>query len=105
MCFRVQGQFIGLMICEDVWHSDIVQTTKEAGAEILLALNASPFHAGKAQQREVLICSNAKSTQLPIVYVNAVGGQDELVFDGASFVTNSEGEIVFVPTNLLSNTP
>ncbi|GDX85850.1 NAD+ synthase [Methylococcaceae bacterium] len=93
--FEFKGQFIGLMICEDVWHSDIVQTTKEAGAEILLALNASPFHAGKAQQREVLICSNAKSTQLPIVYVNAVGGQDELVFDGASFVTNSEGEIVF----------
>ncbi len=93
--FEFKGQFIGLMICEDVWHSDIVQTTKEAGAEILLTLNASPFHAGKAQQREVLICSNAKSTQLPIVYVNAVGGQDELVFDGASFVTNSEGEIVF----------
>ncbi len=93
--FEFKGQFIGLMICEDVWHSDIVQTTKEAGAEILLTLNASPFHAGKAQQREVLICSNAKSTQLPIVYVNAVGGQDELVFDGASFVTNSEGKIVF----------
>jgi NAD+ synthase (glutamine-hydrolysing) len=93
--FEFKGQFLGLMICEDVWHSDIVQSTKEAGAEILLTLNASPFHAGKAQQREALICSHAKSTQLPIVYVNAVGGQDELVFDGASFVTNSEGEIVF----------
>ena len=93
--FEFKGQFLGLMICEDVWHSDIVQSTKEAGAEILLTLNASPFHAGKAQQREALICSHAKSTQLPIVYVNAVGGQDELVFDGASFVTNSEGKIVF----------
>jgi NAD+ synthase (glutamine-hydrolysing) len=93
--FEFKGQFFGLTICEDVWHSDIVQATKDAGAEILLTLNASPFYAGKAQKREALICSHAKSAQLPIVYVNAVGGQDELVFDGASFVTNSDGEIVF----------
>ncbi|MEI6745531.1 MAG: NAD+ synthase [Methylococcaceae bacterium] len=93
--FEFKGQFIGLSICEDVWHSDIVQATKDAGAEILLTLNASPFHVGKAQQREALICSHAKTAQLPIVYVNAVGGQDELVFDGASFVTNAEGKIVF----------
>ncbi|MFI3123701.1 MAG: NAD+ synthase, partial [Methylococcales bacterium] len=89
------GQFIGLSICEDVWHSDIVQATKDAGAEILLTLNASPFHVGKAEQREALICSHEKTAQLPIVYVNAVGGQDELVFDGASFVANADGEIVF----------
>jgi len=93
--FEFKGQFIGLSICEDVWHSDMVQATKDAGAEILLTLNASPFHAGKAQQRETLISSHAKTAQLPIVYVNAVGGQDELVFDGASFVVNAEGEIVF----------
>ncbi len=93
--FEFKGQFFGLTICEDVWHADIVQATKDAGAEILLTLNASPFHAGKAQQRETLICSHAKLAQLPIVYVNTVGGQDELVFDGASFVANSDGEIVF----------
>ena len=93
--FEFKGQFFGLTICEDVWHADIVQATKDAGAEILLTLNASPFHVGKAQQRETLICSHAKLAQLPIVYVNAVGGQDELVFDGASFVANSDGEIVF----------
>ena len=93
--FEFKGQFIGLTICEDVWHSDIVQATKDSGAEILLTLNASPFHAGKAEQRETLICSHAQAAQIPIVYVNAVGGQDELVFDGASFVTNSDGEIVF----------
>ncbi len=93
--FEFKGQFIGLSICEDVWHSDMVQATKDAGAEILLTLNASPFHAGKAQKRETLISSHAKAAQLPIVYVNAVGGQDELVFDGASFVANAEGEIVF----------
>ncbi len=93
--FEFKGQFIGLSICEDVWHSDIVQATKDAGAEILLTLNASPFHVGKAEQREALICSHAKTAQLPIVYVNAVGGQDELVFDGASFVANADGKIVF----------
>ena len=93
--FELKGQFFGLTICEDVWHSDIVQATKYAGAEILLTLNASPFYEGKRQKREALICSNAKLAQIPIVYVNAVGGQDELVFDGASFVTNSDGEIVF----------
>ena len=93
--FEFKGQFIGLSICEDVWHCDMVQATKDAGAEILLTLNASPFHAGKAQQRETLISSHAKAAQLPIVYVNAVGGQDELVFDGASFVVNAKGEIVF----------
>jgi NAD+ synthase (glutamine-hydrolysing) len=93
--FEFKGQFIGLTICEDVWHSDIVQATKNAGAEILLTLNASPFHAGKAQQRENLICLHAQVAQIPIVYVNAVGGQDELVFDGASFVVNANGEMVF----------
>jgi NAD+ synthase (glutamine-hydrolysing) len=93
--FEFKGQFFGLMICEDVWDFDVVQATKEAGAEILLTLNASPFHTGKAQQRETLICSHAKTAQIPIVYVNAVGGQDELVFDGASFVTNSDGDIIF----------
>ncbi|MDD5229341.1 MAG: NAD+ synthase [Methylococcales bacterium] len=93
--FEFKGQFIGLNICEDVWHFDTVQTTKDAGAEILLTLNASPFHSGKAQQRETLIAKHAKAAQLPIVYVNAIGGQDELVFDGASFVMNADGEIVF----------
>jgi NAD+ synthase (glutamine-hydrolysing) len=93
--FEFKGQFFGLTICEDVWHFDIVQATKDAGAEILLTLNASPFYAGKREKREALICSHAKLAQIPIVYVNAVGGQDELVFDGASFVTNLDGEIVF----------
>ncbi|MDD5215588.1 MAG: NAD+ synthase [Methylococcales bacterium] len=93
--FEFKGQFFGLSICEDVWHSDIVQATKEAGAEILLTLNASPFHVGKMQQREALIRSHVKAAQLPIVYVNMVGGQDELIFDGNSFVMNADGEIVF----------
>lgn len=93
--FEFKGQFIGLSICEDVWHIDVVQATKNAGAEILLTINASPFHAGKARQREALIATHAKAVQIPIVYVNTIGGQDELVFDGASFVADSNGDIAF----------
>jgi NAD+ synthase (glutamine-hydrolysing) len=93
--FEYNGAFIGLTICEDVWQGGIIETTKQAGAEILLTLNASPFHAGKSYQRESIICEQIKQAQLPIVYVNQVGGQDELIFDGASFVANNNGEIVF----------
>lgn len=93
--FEFKGQFFGLTICEDVWHAEVVQATKEAGAEILLTLNASPFHAGKIAQREKLIAQHVQAAQLPLVYVNMVGAQDELVFDGNSFVMNANGEIVF----------
>ena len=92
--FELKGQYIGIGICEDTWHSKIVEATKEAGAEILVTLNASPFHSGKAQKRESIISKNVSAAQLPIVYVNMVGGQDELVFDGASFVMNKNGEVV-----------
>lgn len=93
--FELNGVWLGITICEDVWQAQIVTRNKQAGADILLTLNASPFHAGKMQQREQIVCEQAKMTQLPIVYVNQIGGQDELVFDGASFVVNQQGEIVF----------
>lgn len=93
--FEFKGQFFGLTICEDVWHSDVIQTTKDAGAEILLTLNASPFYAGKMQERETVISQHVKAAALPLIYVNMVGAQDELVFDGNSFAMNSDGEIVF----------
>jgi NAD+ synthase (glutamine-hydrolysing) len=93
--FEFNGRFIGLTICEDVWKSGIIEATKQAGAEILLTLNASPFNSGKIHQREAIICKQVKAAQIPLVYVNQVGGQDELIFDGASFVANSQGDIVF----------
>ncbi len=93
--FEFNGTFIGLTICEDVWQGGIIAKTKQAGAEILLTLNASPFHAGKIHQREAVICGQIKAAQIPLVYVNQVGGQDELIFDGASFVTDTQGDIVF----------
>ncbi len=93
--FQIQDTTLALTICEDIWHQDIVASNKQAGAQILLTLNASPFHAGKIHQREQIVCEQAKNIGLPIVYVNQIGGQDELVFDGASFVVNRQGEVVF----------
>ena len=93
--FEFNGVFIGLTICEDVWKCGIIDETKQAGAELLLTLNASPFNAGKIHQREAVICEQVKAAKIPLIYVNQVGGQDELIFDGASFVANSQGEIVF----------
>lgn len=93
--FSLKGQSIALTICEDIWQQGLVQKNKQAGADLILTLNASPFHAGKIHQREELVCQQAKEAEIPLVYVNLVGGQDELVFDGASFVVNEQGEVVF----------
>jgi NAD+ synthase (glutamine-hydrolysing) len=90
-----KGTLLGLAICEDIWHEKIFSDYKQAGARVLLSLNASPFDSGKILQRESIICDHVKKHKLPLVYVNQVGGQDELLFDGASFVANGNGEIVF----------
>jgi NAD+ synthase (glutamine-hydrolysing) len=93
--FEFNGSFIGLTICEDVWQKGIIDSAKQAGAELLLTLNASPFNLGKIHQREAVICSQVKTAKIPLIYVNQIGGQDELIFDGASFVANDQGEIVY----------
>lgn len=92
--FEWQGHQLGLTVCEDIWHEQPIAESKAAGAELIININASPFHLGKLQQRHELLTAHAKRYQLPIVYVNQVGGQDELVFDGASFVVGAEGEMV-----------
>ncbi len=89
----VDGVKLGLVICEDVWHSEFVEKTCRAGAQIIVAANASPFEAGKIAEREGTILPFIKSCQVPLVYINAIGGQDELVFDGSSFVTDSKGQV------------
>ncbi|POZ50886.1 NAD+ synthase [Methylovulum psychrotolerans] len=93
--FEFNGTFIGLTICEDVWRDGIIEATRAAGAELVLTLNASPYHAGKVRQREAVVCGHVKAAGIPLVYVNQVGGQDELIFDGASFVADAQGEVVF----------
>jgi NAD+ synthase (glutamine-hydrolysing) len=90
----VDGFRLGLSICEDIWSGEPAQRARAAGADVLLNLNASPFHAGKAPEREALLSKRAQENAMPIVYVNLVGGQDELVFDGASLVVNAAGELM-----------
>jgi NAD+ synthase (glutamine-hydrolysing) len=92
--FEWLGHKVGLTICEDIWHEHPIAQSKAAGAELMVNINASPFHAGKLQQRHELLSNHAKNHQLPIIYVNQVGGQDELVFDGASFVVDAQGKVV-----------
>ncbi|MEI6413365.1 MAG: NAD+ synthase [Pseudomonadota bacterium] len=86
-----QGIRLGLTICEDIWEPEPARLTALAGAEVLLNLNASPFHAGKEQTRETLVAQRARDHHLAILYVNLVGGQDELVFDGGSFAMDACG--------------
>ena len=93
--FTLKEQTFALTVCEDIWQPGIIAKNRDAGAEIILTLNASPFHAGKMQQREDIVCAQIKAAGVPLVYVNQVGGQDELIFDGASFVADAEGQIAF----------
>jgi len=90
----VKGVRIGLTICEDVWQPGPASQAAAAGAQLLLNLNASPFHVGKGGLRLEILRQRVAECGLPIVYVNLVGGQDELVFDGHSQVVNARGELV-----------
>jgi NAD+ synthase (glutamine-hydrolysing) len=93
--FNHKGVSIGLCICEDIWFAEPAAQAKKAGAEILINLNASPYHQGKQPEREQVTSDRAKENYLPIVYVNAVGGQDELVFDGGSHAVDANGNVIF----------
>jgi NAD+ synthase (glutamine-hydrolysing) len=84
---------VGITVCEDAWESGPVRQAAAAGARLLVNINASPFHAGKREQREQLLGRLARETGIPMMYVNLVGGQDELVFDGGSFVVDRDGQV------------
>ena len=92
----IDGVSVGLTICEDIWNPDPAAGANAAGAELLINLNASPFHRGKRRERWDLVSQRAVFNAFPIVYVNQVGGQDELVFDGGSFAVNADGELAAV---------
>ncbi|HYC03755.1 MAG TPA: NAD+ synthase [Azospirillaceae bacterium] len=89
-----RGVRLGLMVCEDMWSADVAETLLETGAEILLVPNGSPFETDKAERRLNLALERVVETGLPLIYVNQVGGQDELVFDGGSFALNPGGALV-----------
>ena len=85
----VAGASLGITICEDIWVDGPACQAADAGAAILVNINASPFHTGKRDEREEMLARRARNSGLPVVYVNLVGGQDELVFDGGSFVVDA----------------
>ncbi|MEP1471484.1 MAG: NAD+ synthase [Halieaceae bacterium] len=90
---EIAGVQVGLSICEDIWVDGPTKQAAAAGAELILNLNSSPYHRDKRNERWQLVAERARSVNLPIVYVNQVGGQDELVFDGGSFAVCANGEV------------
>ncbi len=91
---NIGGVPAAINICEDIWEPGPARMAATQGARLLLNINASPYHEGKASEREALVAERARENGLIVVYVNLVGGQDELVFDGSSFVTNCDGALV-----------
>lgn len=89
----VNGTRMGVLICEDAWLPAPAQAAKQAGADMLVVLNASPYHLGKQAERETVLAQRVAETGLPVVYAHMVGGQDELVFDGSSFALNADGTV------------
>lgn len=90
--FAWRGVHLGVLICEEVWDDKFARKLAGQGAEILLVQNASPYHVGKANQRKKVVDAAVAATGLPVVYLNLVGGQDELVFDGRSYIRGVEGK-------------
>lgn len=91
--FELENTRIAINICQDIWQAGTATEAKKAGADILLVLNASPYHMNKQALRYDIVRQRVAETGLPIVYINLVGGQDELIFDGASFAMNGKGEL------------
>lgn len=91
--FTWKGYRLGLLICEDAWYPEPAAAARDEGAEILLVLNASPFHVGKRQEREGQMALRVAETGLPLLYAHMVGGQDEVVFEGNSFAVASSGVV------------
>ncbi len=91
---NIQGVPVAITICEDLWHPGPMAQARAAGARLMLNLNASPFHINKGDEREEVLRQRVTEGNMPIVYVNLVGGQDELVFDGESLVMDASGKVV-----------
>lgn len=91
--FEVNGVSVGVSVCEDAWSPGPIGQSVAAGAQMIVNLNASPYHVKKGRQREEVIGQRVMENRVPVVYVNQVGGQDELVFDGESFVMSADGAV------------
>jgi len=91
---EIEGVKVGLLICEDAWFDEPARLARDAGAQVLAVLNASPFHAGKSAEREQRMRERVADCGLPLIYAHLVGGQDEVIFEGRSFALNALGEVV-----------
>ena len=91
--FEVAGLRLGLLVCEDAWYEEPARLARDAGAQLLCVLNASPFHLDKSGEREARMAERARDVGLPILYTHLVGGQDEVVFDGGSFAVDAGGTV------------
>jgi NAD+ synthase (glutamine-hydrolysing) len=89
----IRGFRCGLLVCEDIWAPEAAQLARSAGAELLVVINASPFEIHKQREREAVARARVEDVGLPMAYVNMVGGQDELIFDGNSFAMNADGAV------------
>jgi NAD+ synthase (glutamine-hydrolysing) len=89
----VAGARVGVVICEDIWFPGPARTARDAGAQVIIVPNGSPYHTRQQALRREVVTARVRETGLPVVYVNRVGGQDELVFDGASFILDGNGEL------------
>ncbi len=92
---EICGALVGLSVCEDIWSNEPLEQACEAGAEVIFNINASPFHVGKQTERVATVALRARENSIPIVYVNQIGGQDELVFCGGSLVVDAAGELCY----------
>lgn len=91
----LRGVLIGVNICEDIWYPDgPTRVQAEAGAEVIVNINASPFHIGKSRMREQMLATRARENAVMVTYTNTVGGQDELVFDGNSVILDQRGTVI-----------
>ena len=93
--FKLNGIRIGMNICEDVWRTGPLAASRSAGAECVIAINGSPYELNAQESREQTVRARVRDVGIPVIYLNMVGGQDELVFDGGSFVMDGDGEVRF----------
>ena len=93
LVFEAGGRRFGLLICEDAWFEEPARLACAAGAEVLCVINASPFHLGKCEERELRMAQRVRDTGVPLLFAHLSGGQDEVVFDGASFAMGRDGQV------------
>jgi predicted amidohydrolase len=89
-----KGRKIGILICEDIWFEEGAKHLKSRGAEIILSPNGSPYSMTKRERRLEIARDRVRDTGIPLVYVNQIGGQDDIVYDGGSFILDETGDVV-----------